>query len=888
MALEVGASLATSHVHDSLLALQAEDQELYDKLLELRDAIIAGKHPQFKLSDSAVAELTASVTQRRPQDDGISLPQLSGTINGSAFATNQTVQLPHSSSFPTFNGLPGLQASSTHLQNGPSPTAAAKATHATTLDPIFLEKSDSLVRAEGQLKRQRLERDLQSQLDRNKHAPRDKDQTTDAPSFIDVDLVYLTALERVRPVSGLKEAEKLGRAASSSFDENDYYSSQVQSDWSSDADSSKGSYRATGAFTADFERLDGDLAGSSRHSKHPSTGKALVVPGSSIAQPAVIDSQDDEYEPGEVFEIEDEDDDYTPPDATAFDSSRNYVPRAGATMVTPPEDDNSDYEPGEITDSIIATPAQPILQPAQKSPNVPIVRNHLTHLVAPQPNRVSPLATAKAQTIELELVNGRPEVVHKPVPRSNYPYSRATTASPSGNGVSGSGKKRRSKKRKRDQEPVVRSKRRRERPNPLDEQYNQEPYIKDEPMSPPLFANVPEAPQYAHQYVQRRPADLDTNAIRTVPQYQYVPEDSRTGLRYEHAQPATPSVVRVASPAYRQVQRDTQDLRRVASLHHAYRPPSPRTYSPAAPQRTVSMTYGDSRGQSSLRPEANGHPPYANSPVQDAPYYPRAERSRSPPRVQEYRGPYAERAASPAIMPPPPPAAARPVVVDQYGNRFYLEEQAPQSASMLPPRASIAPAERRPQAEMNYEPALSRSSAAYASYTPAEPRMAPPPPPSRRQAVPEHHSEYIDSNGYSTRGYTLRAAEPTQYAPVPTSPIYQEIRNYEPMPPPPAPAREPTSPVYVSRSYSSRPEEPAQQPANYLRHASVAPTQYVRQDAPPPQMRAMSVMPGLEYKPAAQPQRSYVQAPQNVRYVDQNGNEVFPSQVRQVSEFRYQ
>lgn len=882
MALEVGAS----HAHDSLPALQAEDEELYDKLLELRDVIIAGKHPHFKLSDSAIAELKASVTQRSSQNDSSPLPQLNGSINGSAFATNHT-QLPQSSSFPTFIGLPGLQASSTHLQNGISPTAAAKSTHTTTLNPIFLEKSDSLVRAEGQLKRQRLDRDLQSQLDRSKHAPRDKDQTTDAPSHIDVDLAYLTALERVKPVSGLKEADQLGRAASSSFDENDYYSSQVQSDWSSDANSSKRLDGATGAFTGDFERLDGGLAAPNRHRKPPSNGGALPVPGSSIAQPAVIDSQDDEYEPGEVFEIEDEDDDYTPPDASAFDSSRNYVPRPNASMVTPPEDDNSDYEPGEITDSNIATPAQPIQQPAQKSPNVPIVRNHLTHLVAPQPNRVSPLATAKAQTIELELVNGRPEVVQKPAPRSNYPYSRATTASPSGNGVSGSGKKRRSKKRKRDQEPPQNSKRRRERQNPLAEQYNQEPYIKDEPMSPPPFANVPEPPQYSQQYVQRRPTDFDLNATRPAPQYQYVPEDSRSGLRYEHPQPATPPVVRVASPAYRQVQRDTQDLRRVASMHHAYRPPSPRTHSPAAPQRTVSMPYGDSRGQPGLRPEADGHAPFANSPVQDAPYYPRAERSRSPPRVQEYRGPYTERVASPALMPPPPPTSARQVVVDKYGNRFYLEEPAPPSASMPAPRASIVPAERRSQAEMVYEQAPSRSSTAYAPYTPAEPRMAPPPPPSRRQVVPEHQSEYIDSNGYSTRGYTLRAAEPTHYAAAPTSPIYQEIRGYEPIAPPPA--REPTSPVYVSRSYTSRPEEPVQQPpTNYMRHASVAPTQYVRQDAPPPQMRAMSVMPGMEYKPAAQPQRSYIQAPQNVRYVDQNGNEVFPSQVRQVSEFRYQ
>lgn len=894
MALQVGTSHAIPPAHGSATPSQAEDEELYDQLLQLRDVIVAGEHPYFKLPESAIAELKASIAQRSTQDGGTSLPQLSGAINGSAFATNQT-QLQQTPSFPTFTGLPGLQASSTtQLPNGQSLTRIAKPTPSTTLDPIFLEKSDSLVRAEGQLKRQRLERELQSQLDRSKHPSRDKDSATDAPSLIDVDLAYFNALERVRPVSGLKEADQAGCAVSSLFDENDYYSSQVQSDWSSEADSSKDSDRATGAFTADFERLDGGPASALLHKKRHSDGRAFPVPGSSAAQPAEIDSQDDEYEPGEVVEIEDEDDDYIPPDASAFDSSRDYVPRANAPLVTPPEDDNSDYEPGEITDSNLKTPAQPVKQPvAQRSPNVPIVRNHLTHLAAPQPNRVSPLATAKSQNIELELVNGRPEVVQKPAPRSNYPYSRATTASPSGNGVNGSAKKRRSKKRKRDNEPTGRSKRRRDRQNVFDEQYNQDPYIKDEPMSPPPFSNVPEAPSHSRQYVQHRPADFDFTSTRPLPQYQYAPEPSRSGLRYEHTQPATPTVVRIASPAsptYRPVQRDTQDLRRVASLHHAHRPPSPRTYSPAAAQRTVSMTYGDPRGQQTIRPEMNSSQ-YAISPAQDTMQYSREDRSRSPPQVQEYRSHFAERAASPAIMAPPPPTSQRQVVVDQYGNRFYLEEPAPPVNAPAPaPRSSAAPPERRVQSEMMYDQAPSRASATYAAYDPADPRMAPPPPPSRRQAAPEPQHQYLDSNGYPARGYTLRATDAPRYAHTPTSPIYQEMRRYEPMPPPATTAREPTSPVYVSRSYSTRPEETTPQATNYMRHASVAPAQYVRQDAPPPQqtMRAVSVMPGMDYGSSTKQQRSYVHAPQNVRYVDQNGNEVFPSQVRQVSDFRYQ
>ena len=887
MALEVGASQATAQVNGSINPSSAEQEELCDRLLKLRDVVIAGKHPLFRLPDSTVAELKASLILQSTQDNSSTSPQLIGVSNDFAFATNQT-QLQQSSSFPTFTGLLGLQASSPYSQTGQSTIPSTKPANATTLDPIFLEKSDSLVRAEGQLKRQRLDRDIQTQIEQRKHATRDKEPTSDAPSLIDVDLVYLNALQRVNPVSGLKEAAKQGSAASSSFDENDYYSSQVQSDWSSEASSSKASDTAVGAFTADFERLDGDPAAPSLHGHRLPNAKAQPAPGSAPQQPPLPDSQDDEYEPGEVLEIEDEDDDYMPPDASAFDSSRDYVPRAEAPLITPPEDDNSDYEPGEITDDNIVTPAQQVQQPAQKSPNVQIVRNHLTHLAAPQPNRVSPLATAKGPSIELELVNGRPEVVQKPAPRSNYVYSRATSASPSGNGVSGSGKKRRSKKRKRDQEPTGRSKRRRERQNGFDEQYDQEQYIKDEPMSPPPFNNVPEVAQYP-QYAPR-PPEADVRSSRPAPRYLYVPESSRSGLRYEHTPSAPSAAVRVTSPSHRPLQRDTQDLRRIASLHHAHRPPSPGMYSPVTPNRTVSMTYGEPRGHQIPRPESNGIPQYLDQPTLEALQYHRAERSRSPPRVNEYRESYAERVASPSMMIPPPPAAPpRRIIVDQYGRRYYAEEPAPSPSSALPPRASAVPVEKRPQPEMMFEQVPSRSYATYREYDPADSRMAPPPPPSRRQIVPEQQPEYIDSPGYVTRSYSSRAPEPIRYAPAPSSPIYQEVRGYEAMPPPPAPAREPTSPVYVSRSYSARPEEPVQQAINYMRHASVAPpTQYVRQDAPPPQMRALSVMPGLDYNSSAQPQRTYTQAPQNVRYVDQNGNEVFPREVRQLSEFRYQ
>ncbi|KAK3703859.1 hypothetical protein LTR37_014182 [Vermiconidia calcicola] len=887
MALEVGHSSGPTLVNGTTTPSPAAEEELYDQLLRLRDAVVAGKHTSLRLPASAIEQLKA--TQNAPDAHAADSrqPYLNGAINGSAFATNHS-QPQQSLSFPTFSGLPGLQHPPAPFSAAPSQTYGKKST--TGIDPIFLEKSESLVRAEGQLKRQRLERDLQVQLDQRKHSSRDKDPGADAPSPIDIDGALSRALERVKPISGLKAAGKAGSAASSSFDENDYYSSQVQSEWSSKASSS--------AFTGDFERLDGgDQVSSSRakrsaHGKHPAAQGALFKD----QRPTFVDDDEDTYNP------EDEDDDYLPPDATAVDSFREQGPATGTQQVPPPEDDDSDYEPGEIAqDSNYPTSNYQAKQPAQTSPRVQVVRNHLTHIAAPQPNRVSPLATAKGPSIELELVNGRPEVVQKTTQRQRYAQSRVSTASPSANGISGSGKKRRNKKRKRDNEPTGRAKRRHIKQNAIEtpaSPVNQEPYIKDEPVSPPPFSNVAQTPSYSAPYSQQyRPQAVETGVASPIraPQLQYVTEAPRSGLRYEHARPAVPTAVRAASPLpQRAVQRDNQDLRRVASLHYAQRPSSrqQRPYSPVGPYRTAAMTYGDPGFAQAVPPADDiAAPGYTEqAPVQEEIQYVHTDRSRSPPRSQQYRDPYAER-ASPALMPPPPVAAPRRIIQDQYGRRYYAAEEVPAPAYV--PRASALPIEPRPQHEMPYECAPSHASAAYpqsaaqpVQYEPVDDRMAPPPPPARRQPAPEPQIAYVDANGYRVREYSSRPLESPRYAPEPTSPVYQQMRGYEQMPPPAPPPWEPTSPVYVSRSYSVRPEEPQPIPSSYVRQASMAPVQYVRQEAPPPQARAVSVMPSMDYgNQVHPPQRTYSYAAQAARYVNQYGEEVFP---REVSELRYQ
>ncbi len=925
MALEVSA--AQPLLNGIASTSSAQQDALIEDLLRLRDAVVAGTHASFKLPAAAVEALKASLSSPHAGADGDAAQGVNGVADNDSVAANKTqptqpaarVSLP---GLPGLNGAPAPPANSTR-ENGTSALSSGG------LDPIFLQKSDSLVRAEGVLKRQRIEKALQTQADQRKHSVRDRDAAQEALSHIDVDAVLRQALEIVKPVSGLEPD-----AASTSFDENDYYSSQVQSDWSSDASSKNSSDRAAGAFTGDFERLDGAAATST---------SARPAPATRTAEAYTFAGEDDD-----MYEPEDDDDDYIPPDPSAYDPMVGI--QGTERQADPGKDDNSDYEPGEVlSDREMPTSNGAHHRPAHSSPYVPFIRNHLTHLAAPQPNRVSPLATAKGPSYELELVNGSPQVVQRPSKYQVYNQSRASTASPSGNNANGSGKKKRIKKRKRDQEPLGRSKRRRDKqnpPSPAPSPPSQSSYIKNEPVSPPPHHEMPPWNPYAATEAPTRYEDANQIQYVRGDQRMVAQETPRSGLRYEYAQPPA-TAARIVSPAPRRpVARDNQDLRRVASLNYIQRAPSPPkdVFSPVTPYRNryASTTYGEQRPRE-IEPQVDriGYAAQYGQPSSSPAHYSRSARSRSPPRLQAYHDPYAETPSPATLMPPPPRAPPPRVIVDQYGTKYIQADPAPEPVFAQPyaPRASVAPVETYRQSEGGYERVPSRMSVAYAQpsssvphYAPAGSHMPPPPPPAAPLVTLDDDVDYVDENGVSIREY-LKQSQRTQYVPAPASPMHQPARTYAPMPPPPA--REPTSPVYAPmraeptspayapmraeptspafappraeptspayaplrhepapayapvRSYSVRPEETLRVPS-YVRHGSVAPVQYVRQEPVFIPARAVSVMPadhGATAQMAPPLQRPYSQAPQSMRYVDQYGNEVHP---QQVSALRYQ
>jgi hypothetical protein len=359
-----------------------------------------------------------------------------------------------------------------------------------------------------------------------------------------------------------------------------------------------------------------------------------------------------------------------------------------------------------------------------------------------------------------------------------------------------------------------------------------EPYIKEEPQSPPPFAAYPDSQPSKRRAMQPLPADVDAmtaqSPARVQPVYYREPELAQRVYR-EYEEPSSPSVIRMPQ---RKIQREEPDLRRVASLQHARRPYSPvgggEMYAAEPRQmRSVSHAFVD-RNEGPVYREASARPAAAPRYVRD--------RSRSP--VIEYL----PRQQSPILMAPPP----RHIVVDQYGNKYY--------AAPVDARESAAPPSRRIEVDPYFERAVTREPIMRAPRTEMyddHAGMRMPPPPRRYVEGPE----LIEAQPYRQREVSRRPVE-VEYRP-----------QYEEMGPP----RE-----YVpSRAYSMRPEAIRREvPEGYVRHESIQPG---TMRAPQPQYREVSVV----HEPVDE-RRYYSAAPQARRYVEEEPIEVAAPEPRRV------
>lgn len=272
------------------------EADFLEKLLQIRDDVLAGKHPRIRLPPKVLEQ----VAPRPPQQTPPKRPATNGTPNGTS--TPQLFPPRPESSLQQF---PPPNEFASPVPHASRPFSAKSASSG--IDPVLLTKSDHLIRAELQLKRQQIERTLKDQLDKQGRA---KDEEREV---LDVENLFAQAQSLVKPISGL-QIPATNSDNAESFDENSYYSSKADS-WSSEEvdHNQNASADAAAPLTLQGKR---------------SADKAKLTatkPAPPQADAEVIDLDEEPYEPAEDIEIyepeparlreEADESDYSPPPA---------------------------------------------------------------------------------------------------------------------------------------------------------------------------------------------------------------------------------------------------------------------------------------------------------------------------------------------------------------------------------------------------------------------------------------------------------------------------------------------------------------------------------------------------------------------------------------------
>ncbi|KAF2713146.1 hypothetical protein K504DRAFT_131843 [Pleomassaria siparia CBS 279.74] len=718
------------------------EADFIERLLHIRDQVFASKHPRIQLPSKVLEQVAPRPAHYTPPS---SRPTTNGTPNGAHSLSSKPFP-PRPESFAQYP--PSAHEFVSPARPTQRPFSAVSTSSG--IDPVLLTKSDHLIRAELQLKRQQIERDLKDQLDKKSRG----NDTEDRESRFDVEGVLTKAHELVKPLSGL-QVSSTNSDRTESFDENSYYSSKANS-WSpeeGDTNKDVNGVKAAEPLNLQAKRSAIEAQLTTAKPATPTQPKLKQV------EPTVIDLDEEAYEPVDDIEI------YEPEPAQIQD-----------------EAEESDYSPPPAT----LTPNGPSRgRGRERGP----VKNGGTNGSSRQQSPVG-----------------------IPAPIQNTRKRRRD-------------EKRDEKRRQQANKRVVRS---------------PEPYIKEEPQSPPSFAVYPDSQPSKRRALQALPSDIETPSARegrTQPVYYREQESASHPLR-QYEEPSSPTVIRVPVPQ-RRAERDDQDLRRVASLQYTRRPYSPlggQAYPPPEIRqaRASSHAFVDRPIEQPVYREASVRP-------SAAPRYVR-ERSRSP--VQEFLS----RPQSPVTMAPP-----RRIVLDQYGNKYY--------AALADVRESMAPPGRRVEPDPYYERAVTRAPARSELYDEGDVQMMPPPP---RRYIEASEAEALEIRPYRQREPSHRPIE-VDYRPQEQLIERRSVMQYEEMGPPLpseyAPVRhESVQPNYVRVAATPRFREVSvvqQDPFDDRRYAYAAP-------APQPGRRYVDD--GALDRPVEVAQEPYAGEPRRVSY----------------------
>lgn len=628
-----------------------EEVQEYEKILRISDEIFSGTHPKLKVPHQFVRKTTS----RNPAYPSSIQAQVvkTGGLGGSPTERSSQATPSAAPASTTVDGTSDV-ITTTPSKNRTVPKSTSE------IDPIFLTKSDDLVRAELQLQRQRVERVLRDQLEQKRLESRQKAAVQDAKPDFDVSGVLNQALELVKPasVNDISASNVVG-APSDSFDENSFYSSRAPDSPQQGEPSSAATAPHTGDlptkipvenYSDELQRLEAlNRTGLDQEMRdaYPVADKRDPY---RHRQPhdAPVDLTGNKYHQLPQADDAMEEPDYSPPAPSVPPMDRAEVREYQPEYITHDARRRVDNRAG----------AGGYYNTMSPRDDVRVVRNHITSPAAPQPSRVSPLAVAKVPSApQAKDIRTRYEAERV------HPTQGLDRASPDAPAA---------------QHPIPRKRRRLQEDKGRARQvpYNKkpaavdtsDPYIKEEPVSPPPFADA--LPAY-----QGRPAQPVYIDIAS-PRYTPVVERREPPIRepvYEadpyHEAPMSRAASRLSS---RRPMRDEPDLRRVASLQNARQPEYAREYveQQPSPRAVRAASYAVVE-----RPPPERATRYYDEPV---PAYSRrfipAEGSPSSPQSREAY--YEEEPVPARIMAPP-----RRVVVDEHGNQYYEAASAVQYVS---------------------------------------------------------------------------------------------------------------------------------------------------------------------------------------------------------------
>ncbi|KIW25960.1 hypothetical protein, variant [Cladophialophora immunda] len=652
-------------------SLQPVNEALeYEKILRIRDEVFSGSHPRLTVPAHALrvpaSQTPSTLSQTQLNVPPSFPPSASPNHLGTTAQAKREDEITQAQTKP--NGVPAATAN--------QPTS-----NVSEFDPVLLTKSDDLVRAETQLKRQRLERALREQFEHRKADARKKPAPAEAKPDFDLPTIFARVTGAVKSPSSKEDAD-----ATDSFDEDAYYSSKAP-------DSTPERPPSDSAEDADEEQAD----------EHSGPRVVSAVMGAPLYADAA-DGISAEAAPSAPIAV--------PPSKPAGTIDT-------AAMDLEDEEEEGEYSPPE---AMVQYPTPKVTQ-AQEM----------------QDSR-DPRGRPLRRYSELEDGGGRPGSPSEANMRINARPRRKQWIGRPGSPPSPDDNQALPPKKRRKLEAREARNARKARRNGGT---SPDTLIKEEDVSPPPFHDVqPLGSGRFRSSKADRPIVIDEEPVqegRYMPAPErYVESPSRPlPRRVEQLMPL--SEPRPLSRSSVRPARDDQDLRRVASMH-SLRAEQPREYIDQyyeSPTRARAMSYA--RVESPALVEAGR--PFREVAVEYDQPPPEVRVVRTPAPVyrevyDDRDGTYHRYAVEP--MPPPPPPVER-IVIDQYGRRFL--ETIRERPSAVPRAMSV----RGPEVDPRYEeyPRQARAGSVFVEAAPDRAyssEMPPPPASYHRVAEPPRSS----------------------------------------------------------------------------------------------------------------------------------------------------